>query len=106
MTVVTCGDSAAGQLRAAGLSRDVLVWRDILHEGPVPGGLDLDELSAIRAGCLADQGVASRDVALRDLRSRDERLIDAATEQPVELWFDDNLVNQLQLIQVLAVLAR
>lgn len=104
VTVVTCGDSAAGQLRAAGLAFDVIVWRDILHEGPVPGGVDLDELARIRAGYLASMGWAAPDAALRDFLARDERLA-AAAAGPLYLWFDDNLVNQLQLLQILAELA-
>jgi hypothetical protein len=104
MTVVTCGDAAAGQLRAAGLGSDVLVWRDILHEGPVPGGLRPDELAEVRAGYLAAMGWTTREAALHDQHRRDERLA-AATDRPIELWFDDNLVNQLQLLQVLSMLA-
>jgi hypothetical protein len=33
---VTNGDSAAEGLRATGLARRILPWRDALHEGPVP----------------------------------------------------------------------
>jgi hypothetical protein len=105
MTVITCGDSAAGQLRAAGLAGDVIVWRDILHEGPVPGGLDLDELSAVRAGHIASMGWAEHDATLRDFLDRNARLRAAAAGGRVVLWFDDNLVNQLQLLQVLTELA-
>ncbi len=102
MTVVTCGDAAAGQLTAAGLADDVIVWRDILHEGPVPDGADPAELNAVRARYLAEQGWTTEDEALRDFATRDERL-PAATS--ITLWFDENLVNQLQLIQILAVLS-
>jgi hypothetical protein len=104
MVVVTCGDCAADQLRAVGLAGEVIVWRDILHEGPVPGGLEPDQLDLVRADYLASLGGPAPDVIVRDLRSRHERLV-AATAEPLALWFDDNLVNQLQLCQVLATLA-
>jgi hypothetical protein len=105
MTVVTCGDAAAGRLRAAGLADDVIVWRDILHEGPVPGGIDLDELTAVRARFLASMGWNTEQESRADLLARNARLRTMAGAEPVTLWFDDNLVNQLQLIQILAELS-
>src|SRR5688500_10012688 len=100
---LTCGDRAAAQLRAAGLASGVLVWRDILHEGPVPAGPDLDELSAIRADYLASAHGAAPAAVLADLLARNARLRDAAGA-PMTLWFDHNLVNQLQLLQILDAL--
>jgi hypothetical protein len=105
MVAVTCGDLAARQLREAGLADEVIVWRDILHEGPVPGDCGLDELSDIRAGYLAGLGWTTEAEARSDFRSRNERLVTVAAATPITLWFDDNLVNQLQLIQVLATLS-
>ncbi|MGH2813977.1 MAG: hypothetical protein ACRDLC_02365, partial [Actinomycetota bacterium] len=37
---VTNGDIAVDLLRRAGLARAALSWADVLHEGPVPAGLD------------------------------------------------------------------
>jgi hypothetical protein len=50
---VTNGDSAAEGLRATGLARRILPWRDALHEGPVPDVPD-PELRRIRAAFLVD----------------------------------------------------
>ena len=33
-------DHAVADLRRAGLADDALAWADVLHEGPVPAGLD------------------------------------------------------------------
>ena len=50
---VTNGDSAAAGLRATGLTRRILSWRDVLHEGPVPDVPD-PELRRIRFGGLGE----------------------------------------------------
>src|SRR4051794_34799042 len=52
---VTNGDSTVHSLVRAGLDGDVIAWRDILHEGPVPGSLDSDALAAVRARFLTEQ---------------------------------------------------
>ena len=43
------GESSAGSLRGFLPGSDILVWRDALYDGPVPGGLSLDKLSRMRA---------------------------------------------------------
>lgn len=51
---ITNGDCAGGLLEKSGLPGDVLVWRDILYDGPrVPGWPDEDTLKA-RALFLAE----------------------------------------------------
>ena len=39
MLFITNGDFAAGRIAASGLTGEILPWRDVLHEGPVPAGL-------------------------------------------------------------------
>jgi hypothetical protein len=56
MLHVTNGDSAVERLRAAGVDGDMLPWRDALHEGPVPAGLDPAQLRAERARFIAAAG--------------------------------------------------
>jgi hypothetical protein len=48
---VTNGDAVVPELaEAAGIDPgEVLVWREVLHDGPVPAGLDPDELARVRA---------------------------------------------------------
>ena len=48
---VTNGDAVVPEIAAAaGVDPgDVLVWRDVLHDGPVPAGLDADALAQVRA---------------------------------------------------------
>jgi hypothetical protein len=102
MLHVTNGDSAAQRLRAAGLPGDVLAWRDVLHEGPVPAGLDEARLRAARARFIAALGWGDEARVLADMRARDERLGRAlAAGEEIVLWFETDLYDVLQLCQVL-----
>jgi hypothetical protein len=101
MLHVTNGDCAVENLRAAGMEGDIIAWQDVLHEGPVPAGLDAAALRAVRAEFLA--GSVPPDAAAIEamLAARDERLAAALGREPVILWFEHDLFDQLQLIQVL-----
>lgn len=111
---VTNGDAVVPELAAAaGVEpADVLVWREILHDGPVPAGLDPDELAQVRARHLAaraahdptrpsppaDASGLSEADTLAMFRERDRRL--AAHEGEVVLWFEDDLFDALLLAQI------
>ena len=99
---VTNGDSTALTLRRTGLVERLVVWRDALHEGPVP---DVDDarLRALRAEFLARDG-ASAAVVLRTLEERDRALAGGRGGEYV-LWFEADLYDQLQLAQIVARLA-
>jgi Domain of unknown function (DUF1835) len=98
---VTNGDSTTATMQLAGIAGDLLPWRDVLHEGPVPD-LPPEELRRVRADFLRTLGPEFGDVE-GDLRARDERLAAAiAGSEPVVLWFEHDLYDQLQLIQILA----
>jgi hypothetical protein len=101
MLHITNGDSVAGTLRDAGFGPDIVAWRDVLHEGPVPANLPLAELNPLRARfiCASGWGVpAEVDVHFAE---RDEALRGAADHDEVVLWFEHDLYDQLQLLQVL-----
>lgn len=95
MLHVTNGDAAAAALAAAGFE-DVLPWRDILHEGPVPD-VPEDALRRTRAHFLAKTYELDRAQVLRDLEERDARL---AAAGEVTLWFESDLVDDLQRMQI------
>jgi hypothetical protein len=95
---VTNGDAAVPLLRAAGVDGEILAWREVLHDGPVPA-VQAPELRRIRARFLGDTGWVGFDAALADLEARD-RALDGADR--LVLWFERDLYDQLQLIQVLA----
>jgi hypothetical protein len=106
MLHVTNGDSAAGTIRRSGVEGEVLPWRDVLHDGPVPARVTDAELREVRARFLADRGWAAYGEALADVEARDARLARALSEgEPVVLWFEHDLYDQLQLLQLLDRLA-
>jgi len=100
MLHITNGDSAAERIRALELGGYVLPWRDVLHEGPVPAPATLDSLRPLRARFLASDDVSAVQIA-EDLEARDRRLGSSLREDEVVLWFEHDLYDQLQLLQIL-----
>lgn len=98
---VTNGDGATGLIRAADAEGTVIPWRDVLHEGPVPGGLSDEALAAVRAAFLAAHGAPAAEAVRRGFAERDGALARAAEFAEVVLWFEHDLYDQLQLVQVL-----
>src|SRR5438093_4681623 len=103
---LTNGDSAARTLRRTELRGPVLAWRDVLHEGPVPPG-DARTVNEARARFLAETGRDESADILDELERRDRRFLAALAEgREVVLWFEHDLYDQLQLLQVLALAAQ
>lgn len=101
MLHITNGDNSVAMLRRAGIQGDMLPWRDVLHEGPVPAGLSLEELSAVRSRYISDQGWGPPEEVARSFAERDAVLAGSDAHQEVVLWFEHDLFDQLQLIQLL-----
>ena len=104
MLHITNGDCAAGVI-AKVASGEILPWRDVLHEGPVRAGLSLEELSAERARFIADAGWGSFPEVSEEFEKRDAAFRRAGEHDEIVLWFEHDLYDQLQLIQVLDGLA-
>jgi Domain of unknown function (DUF1835) len=100
---VTNGDSTVESLRRARpVAGDIVAWRDVLHEGPVPALTDA-EMRPVRAEFLATTGPAGAAEIEAGLRARDERLERAIEAgERIVLWFEHDLYDQLQLLQILA----
>ncbi len=71
MLHITNGDSAAGLILSGGIGGEILPWRDVLHEGPVPGGLELEAVSQVRSGFIADVGWGSESEVVASFERRD-----------------------------------
>ncbi|GJL80434.1 MAG: hypothetical protein DHS20C01_00680 [marine bacterium B5-7] len=103
---LTNGDSAVGLMRAAGINGNIIPWQDILHEGPVLPQLSLTEQSESRARFLDQVGYGDYHTVIDGLRERDDALRNHANYDRVELWFEHDLYDQLQIIQILDWFAR
>jgi len=96
------GDACIDMMKKAQIAGDFLPWQDFLHEGPVPANLPLEALSIVRAKFIADDGLGELSAIQKDFESRDEKLKSFHHYDKVVLWFEHDLYDQLQLIQVLS----
>jgi hypothetical protein len=78
-----------------------LPWRDVLHEGPVPAGASLEETSAVRAQYLGSAGYGNPIRLAHDFSKRDAVIAKCDEYEEVVLWFEHDLFDQLQLLQIL-----
>jgi hypothetical protein len=103
---ITNGDSAANGMKSGGIEGEIISWRDLLHEGPVPGNQTFKELSQTRANWLAEQGFGDAEELRKSFEERDEFLFRYTDFDEVVLWFEWDLYDQLQLIQILDFLSQ
>ena len=98
MLHITNGDAVS--LPQTGLPGEVIYWRDVLHDGPVPRGLGLQQLSRVRERFISPFfGLPLSEVSFR---RRDEAIARFQDHEEVVLWFEHDLYDQLQLIQILS----
>ncbi len=102
---LTNGDSAVRPIEELGIGGEVIPWRDVLHDGPVPPNLSLRDLSRVRAEYLASEGFGNAADLAREFADRDAAIARATDHDLVVLWFEWDLCDQLQLIQILDQLA-
>jgi hypothetical protein len=98
---VSNGD--ATDLPGTGLVRRLIYWRDVLHEGPVPA-VDPAELRRIRTAFLIAAGADDHREGEQMFAERD-RILEANRAGEYVLWFEADLYDQLQIIQILSRLA-
>jgi len=107
---VANGTSTTQTIEAAGIPGVCSIWADPLYEGPVPGGLSDDELREVRTRFLSGPGDltwiawaggdASQD-PVNDLREWRAAIARHETYEELILWFEHDLFDQLNLIQLL-----
>ena len=103
---ITNGDSAVGTLSEAGIAGKIIAWRDVLHEGPVDISLSLSALSKQRARFISERGWGDFAHVSGDFAERDRVIQHLDYFDEVVLWFEDDLYDQLQLIQLLDFFSR
>ena len=102
MLHITNGESCS--LPQTGLPDEVIYWNDVLHDGPVPRGLELQELSRVRERFISEFfGMPLSEVSFH---RRDEAISRFQDHDEVVLWFEHDLYDQLQLIQILSWFAQ
>ncbi|CAA6803304.1 MAG: Unknown protein [uncultured Sulfurovum sp.] len=97
---ITNGDVAVDIMKEAGVEGDFLPWRDILHEGVVPAGLSLEVLSKTRIAYISQDYGTFEDVK-HSFESRDSMMRSLERYEKILLWFEHDLYDQLQLLQIL-----
>ncbi|MQT14062.1 hypothetical protein [Segnochrobactrum spirostomi] len=104
--IVTNGDTVADTLADLRPEAEILPWRDPLMDGPVPPGLDDVSLRSLRAAFLGEaMAFPGRDV-IGELTARDAMIERHAAFERVEIWFEPDAADQIQLAQVLDALRR
>jgi hypothetical protein len=98
---ITNGDSTVSLMQEAGITGVFLAWRDIVHVGPVPQGLALEALCEVRAQYIFEQGWGGHAEVRSSFAERDEVLRFYRTFDIIILWFEHDLYDQLQILQIL-----
>ncbi len=99
--IITNGDSAADLLQRAGRREPIQPWRDVLHEGPLVAG-PLTVCSEARVAYLAHRFRMPATEIAAEFAARDDVMAAHREFAEIELWFEHDLYDQLQLIQVLS----
>jgi len=98
MLHITNGAAVASQLHIYDPNANVLDWGDVLHEGPTPAGLSFQEMNRTRARFLSGLGLGEYETIVRQMDDR-ETLLSGDTK--FTLWFEEDLYDQLQVLQIL-----
>lgn len=98
---ITNGDCAVDIMQKAGIEGDFLPWRDVLHDGPVPKDKTLEGLSNIRAEFISSLGWGEYSQVKKGFVARDNVLKSFKDYDKVILWFEHDLYDQLQILQIL-----
>ncbi len=103
---ITSGDVAGGNLQRSGIPGEVLVWHDILYDGPRNPGWPDEETLRARARFLEETtgGGLGRQQIIETLRTQYAKLEKAADYSGIVLWFDACLFDQSMLSHILACL--
>ena len=102
---VANGHCTTELIERAGLPGRTSIWADALHDGPVPD-VDDDQLIRVRAEFIADGLDVGADEVAANLRSW-RAAVDADNRySELVLWFEHDLFDQLNLIQLLSRISR
>ena len=98
---VANGTSTTMTIEAARIPGAVSIWADPLHDGPVPGGLSDAELLEVRARHLGGDEEPSFGDTVAGLKEWRRVIADHGSYRELVLWYEHDLFDQLNLIQLL-----
>ncbi|MDF3127785.1 DUF1835 domain-containing protein [Kiritimatiellaeota bacterium B1221] len=103
---ITSGDSAGDLLKQAGLPGEVLVWHDLLYEGPRNPGWPTEETLRARSRFLEASTAGGLPFAhiIKDMHAQYQKLSEAENFDRIILWFDACLFDQSMLCHILCCL--
>lgn len=103
---ITSGDIAGTALAESKLSGDILVWHDILYDGPRvagwPDGDNLEERAVFLSG-ITGGGLSVNEI-VETFDKQYAQLRNLADDDRVVLWFDGCLFDQSMLVHILSCL--
>jgi hypothetical protein len=97
---VANGTATTRLIQAAGIPGRLLEWADVLYDGPVPFGLDDEELLRVRGRHLAGLTDPPSNV-VAGLQSLRDAIDSVDSYDELVLWYEHDLFDQLNLIQLL-----
>jgi hypothetical protein len=107
---VANGTATTAKIHQAGIPGTSSIWADVLHEGPVPGGLSDEQLLEVRARYLAESSDGASEGSYGEVIAELSRwratLDNDGSYDELILWYEHDLFDQLNLIQVLSRIGR
>ena len=104
--VITNSDIAVNLLKSAEIEADVIAWHDLLYSGPCVNSVNEPEFFKNRTQYIADYFQTDLNEVTKDIESRNQYLDNHGQYDRIELWFEHDLNDQLQLLQILQMLAK
>jgi hypothetical protein len=102
---VANGHCTTRLIEAAGLAGRTSIWADVLYDGPVPNVSD-EQLVRVRAEFIADGLDVTADAVEADLKQWRGIVDNDQHYDELVLWFEHDLFDQLNLIQLLTRIGR
>jgi hypothetical protein len=99
---VANGSATTSLIEAAGIPGRSSLWADVLYDGPVPGGISDAELLRVRARHLSGLVDAAYLAEVNGLQRWRDEIDDVASYDELVLWYEHDLFDQLNLLQLLS----
>jgi len=97
------GDATANAFQKTGIPGDVIVWHEILSDGPTPGDVSEQEFWKIRQKYITEQyAVCPEEYVEKDGFSKLQSYLERNSPDEIVLWFGNDLVCQINAIYLIS----